>query len=111
MPKLGGGGGDESSGVMVDDRGGEHVEISMAIAAKDHDPGAKVLHKKTKRVKLYRARIIFGKVANRDKTSDDMRRNKNISKTEIMGGKSSRSRCGDGKMLPIANKDTRWYML
>lgn len=52
MPKLGGGGGDESSGVMVDDRGGEHVEISMAIAAKDHGLGAKVLHREAEGVKL-----------------------------------------------------------
>ena len=51
MPKLGGCGGDESMGVMVDDRGGGHVEISMAIAAKNHGPGAKVLHREAEGVK------------------------------------------------------------
>ena len=52
MPKLGGGGGDESMGVMVDDRGGKHVEISMAIAAKNHGLGANILHREAEGVKL-----------------------------------------------------------
>ena len=52
MPKLAGGGDDESMGVMVDDRGGKHVEISMAIAAKNHGLGANILHREAEGVKL-----------------------------------------------------------
>ena len=74
-------------------------------------PSAKILHKKTTGVKFDGAGVIFSKTTNGDKTSDDMRRNKNVGEAEVMGGKSGGTEAGDGEMLPIANKNTRWYML
>ena len=53
MPKLSGGGGEESMGVMIDDGRWEDVEVSIATAAKNHGLGAKVLHRKAEGVKFY----------------------------------------------------------
>ena len=40
-----------------------------------------------------------------------MRRNENISKAEIVRGKGGGAGAGDGKVLSIANKNTRWKIL
>ena len=49
------------------------VEVAEASVDQDDFPSAKVLHKKTKRVKLYRARIILGKLTNGNKAGSDVR--------------------------------------
>ena len=40
----------------------ERIELAGAIAPGDHGPSAEVLQGKTKRVKLYRTRVICGKL-------------------------------------------------
>ena len=50
----------------------EHrVEGSGAIAAKDHGPGRKSLHRKTKGIKLDGAKIVSSELTNRYEIFDD----------------------------------------
>ena len=49
----------------------ERVEVAGASGDHDDFPGAKVLHKKTEWVKFYRARIVFSKLTNKNKTSNN----------------------------------------
>jgi hypothetical protein len=70
MPKLmGGGRRDESmwSGRLV---GGDSVEGPGATAALDHVPCAKILNRKTKRVKFNRKKIVYSKLTNKKKVFD-----------------------------------------
>ena len=73
---IGGGGGEGGAPRLVITE--ERIEVAGASGDHDDFPGAKVLHKKTKRVKLYRARIIFGKLTNGNKAGSDVRGEKNI---------------------------------
>jgi hypothetical protein len=44
---------------------GDGVEVSIAIAAKNHGLGLRILNRKAKSVKLNRAVIVAGKLSNR----------------------------------------------
>ena len=63
MPQQGGGI-DKMTGGWGRD-GGDGVKIPIAIAAKDHGPGLRVLHRKAKGVKLNRTVIVASKLSNR----------------------------------------------
>jgi hypothetical protein len=65
MPKLIIGGGGEEVEVGWRLAGGDGVEWTRTIAASDHAPCAKVLKRKTKRVKFDREIIISGEFTNR----------------------------------------------
>jgi hypothetical protein len=51
-------------------RGWKDVEVPLTIAANDHGPGAKILNRKTKRVKFNGTEIINGETTNRDQVFD-----------------------------------------
>jgi hypothetical protein len=72
MPKLSGGGGDESLGGGMKCQRGEGVEVSTTIAAKDHGLGAKVLTREAKRVKLNGTKIVNSKTMNRNQVFDNV---------------------------------------
>ena len=79
----GGGGSDGGEGARLKNSvGGEGVEGSGTVAPGDHVPGTEVLHRKTKRVKLYGNRVVNGKLSNRDKVLDDIWSNKNNTKVK-----------------------------
>ena len=52
---------------------GDGVEVARTIAAHDWGPRTKILHKKTKRVKLDSHMIIDGKLTNRDEVFNKVR--------------------------------------
>jgi len=62
MPQGGGGGSSHECGYAAGGRE-ERVEVTRAIAPGDHAPCLKVLHRKAKRIKLYRTIIISGEPA------------------------------------------------
>jgi hypothetical protein len=69
----------------------KRVEGGRAIAPGDHAPGPKVLHRKTKRVKFNKARIIGGEFTSRNKIGDDFMRNKNVIQANVANGRGA---CG-----------------
>jgi hypothetical protein len=80
MPKLGGGGGEESEGGAWSGRGGEGVELAIAIASNDHVLGEKVLNRKTEGVKFNGTFIVNRKTTSRDQVFDNMRNKKHVFK-------------------------------
>jgi hypothetical protein len=62
MPQ-GGGGGRSCECMYAAGGREERVEVTRAIAPSDHAPCLKVLHRKAKRIKLYRTVIISGESA------------------------------------------------
>lgn len=56
------------------------VERDRAVTAEQRNPGAKVLHRETKRVKLNGNPIVSGKTAYRKQILNDSRSKKNIVK-------------------------------
>ena len=84
MPKVGGGGGEE---VLSLGWNAESVEGAGAIASKKYGLGEEILHRKTKRIKLDRAKVIHGELANRYKFFDNTGNNENIVKIKgVRGG-------------------------
>jgi hypothetical protein len=80
MPK----GGRGSSGSEGGGAGGrwneERVKVTRTIAPGDHAPGLKILHRKTKRIKLNGTVVISGKAANGNQILNNARSDKNIRK-------------------------------
>ena len=85
----------------------EGVEIAVANGDHENSSSAKILHKKTTRVKFNRARIIFSKFTNRDEAGDYVWGDKNVSETKIMRGECGRARGSDRKMMPITDNNAR----
>ena len=79
MPKRGGGDDGVSFGkcMLV-----ERVKRSVTIASKNHGPGWKGLHRKTKGIKFNRTIIISGKLTNGYEIFDNVGNYENISKME-----------------------------
>jgi hypothetical protein len=73
---------DSGSSSGADDRKAQRVEGSRTIAPDDHIHGIEILHRNTKRVKLYGTKIISGKVTNRKKIICDVRSMRNAIKVE-----------------------------
>jgi hypothetical protein len=71
-----GGGSGESTGCRVLER----IKLPRTIASKKFTLRKKVLHKKTKRIKIDGAIIISSEVTNGDKIFNNARCNKNITK-------------------------------
>ena len=70
MPQIRGSDGEECRGPswFVADKG---IEIAMANGDHENSPSAKILHKKTTRVKFDRTRIVASELTYRDETSDN----------------------------------------
>jgi hypothetical protein len=83
MPEVGDGGGEEGLSLS---RTAEWVERAGTIASKENGLGKKILHRKTKRIKLDGTKIINCELANRDKVFDDMWNNENIMKVKRFRG-------------------------
>jgi hypothetical protein len=58
----------------------ERIKLSHTIASKKLTPGKKVLHRKTKRVKIDRAIIISSELTDGEKILNNARCNENITK-------------------------------
>lgn len=52
-------------------RRGDMIEITRAISVEGHEVGLEILHRKIKRVKLNRTRVITGKLMDRDEIFGD----------------------------------------
>jgi hypothetical protein len=75
-----GGGHGESTGRRVL----EGIKLPRTIASKKLTLGTKVLRRKTKRVKIYRAIIISSELTDGDKIFNYARCNRNITKMKLM---------------------------
>jgi hypothetical protein len=82
------------------------VEGAGAVTSEEGAPSCRVLHSKTRRVKLDRTRIISGKTANRKKIVDQRRSDKNIGNTKRAGRAGGTHRC-DRKTRAIRHHDGR----
>jgi hypothetical protein len=82
------------------------VEGAGAITSEEGAPSYRVLHSKTRRVKLDRTRIISGKTANREKIVDQRRSDKNIGNAKIAGSAGGTHGC-DRKTRAIRHHDGR----
>jgi hypothetical protein len=58
----------------------KRIKWPGAIAAKNHDPGWKSLHRKTKRIKFNGTIVVSGKLPNGYKIFDNIGNDKNIAK-------------------------------
>jgi hypothetical protein len=77
MPNIVRGGG---CGEIMGRRVLKRIKLPRTIASKKLTPRKKVLHRKTKRVKIDRAIIISSELADRDKILNNARCNENITK-------------------------------
>jgi hypothetical protein len=82
------------------------VEGAGAVTSEEGAPSYRVLHSKTRRVKLDRTRIISGKTANREKIVDQRRSDKNIGNAKIAGSAGGTHGC-DRKTRAIRHHDGR----
>jgi hypothetical protein len=82
------------------------VEEAGAITSEEEAPSCRVLHSKTKRVKLDRTRIISSKTTNRKKIVDQRRSDKNIGNAKRAGRADGTHRC-DRKSRAIRHHDGR----
>jgi hypothetical protein len=82
------------------------VEGAGAVASEEGAPSCRVLHSKTRRVKLDRARIISSKPTNRKKIVDQRRSDKNIGNAKRAGRAGGTLRC-DRKTRAIRHHDGR----
>ena len=74
----------------------------MAVTSEQWTPGSQILHRKTKRVKLNRTKIVSSKLANGKKVVNHLWSNKNIRKIKRTRNSAHR---GHRKTSPIANHD------
>jgi hypothetical protein len=81
------------------------VEGAGAVTSEEGAPSCRVLHSKTRRVKLDRTRIISGKTTNRKKIVDQ-RSDKNIGNAKRVGSAGDTHRC-DRKTRAIRHHDVR----
>ena len=82
------------------------VEGAGAVTSEEGAPSSRVLHSKTRRVKLDRTRIISSKTTNREKIVDQRRSDKDIGKTKRAGRAGGTHRC-DRKTRAIRHHDGR----
>ena len=66
----GGGDGEVGVGDAGECGGGEGVEVTVTIAAKDLAPGLEVLYRKAKGVKLNGNEVVTGELPNREEITD-----------------------------------------
>jgi hypothetical protein len=69
------------------------VEGAGAVTSKEGAPSCRVLHSKTRRVKLDRTRIISSKTVNRKKIVDQRRSDKNNGNVKSVGRAGGTHRC------------------
>lgn len=110
MPQVGGGGGGGERSWPRRVIAEEWVEVAGASGDHENLPGVQILQKKAKGVKFNGARFIACKLANGDEAGDYVRGEENVAKVEGGGRKSGGSCASDGKVLPIADDNTRWFM-
>jgi hypothetical protein len=76
-----------SQGMQGGGRGGGRqmkcVQRLGVITAREKGPGSKILCRQTKGVNLYRIRVVSGKLANRKKTLNNFRSNKDVLEVEV----------------------------
>jgi hypothetical protein len=82
------------------------VEGAGAVTSEEGAPSCRVLHSKTRRVKLDRTRIISSKPTNRKKIVDQRRSDKNIGNVKRAGRVDGTHRC-DRKTRAIRHHDGR----
>ena len=82
----------------------EECKGVLGVTSEERTPGSRILHSKTRRVKLNRTRVISSKLANRKKVVNHLRSNKDFNKAKRTG---SRTHGGDRKARPITNHDER----
>ena len=82
------------------------VEGAGAVTSEEGAPSCRVLHSKTRRVKLDRTRIISSKPTNRKKIVDQRRSDKNIGNAKRAGRAGGTHRC-DRKTRAIRHHDGR----
>jgi hypothetical protein len=82
------------------------VEGASAVTSEEGAPSCRVLHSKTRRVKLDRTRIISGKTAKRKKIVDQRRSDENIGNAKRAWSTGDTHRC-DRKTRAIRHHDGR----
>jgi hypothetical protein len=82
------------------------VEGAGAVTSEEGAPSSRVLHSKTRRVKLDRTRIISGKTVNRKKIVDQRRSDENIGNAKRAWSAGDTHRC-DMKTQAIHHHDER----
>jgi hypothetical protein len=83
MPSDGGGGGDQDGRWRrAGGRRPERIEGPDAVTSGEWDPGGQILHRKTRRVKLNRTRIVGGEPTDKQEIVSNVRGYENVVEIE-----------------------------